>query len=189
MSTIVIDFLDAHGTHQETRVHEPGPGPTQRKTVRFVQMENNCGGNVISNYHEFLTLSGQKELSVVCGSLGVGDSGDSVWWEWGGPDPEALTIETMLRCPVTKKGKNCHMWLEDEEGRVYDIVPNYIVTVVCQVHRKQLHLDDLIERCLIVGRTKSDLQGMGLWYHTAAPELGEQVVEHTLSRLQFGVVG
>lgn len=175
--TIVLNLLSYHGDHQDTRVHHEQPrglgsglGLTETditNAVHLTYLENNCFGNIVTNKKSFESLAGKK-LSAACGAVGL-CSPTPTWWEWGGTlmgSDAVLTAKNLLTCPLTGK-KNCHFWLEDADGLVYDVVPLYLMQFVARVQKKTICTDEMYCECIINGVRKSRLKECGLWYKRA----------------------
>jgi len=194
---IVISVLSRQGVNvqtEDTRVYCASPRglftkntPLSPKSldnpIVFRFIENNCGGNVLMNREAFEELVGKK-LSIVVGAYGLckGKSG-GIWYEWGSP---GLSANQMIECPLTG-GKNCHLWLEDEDGHVYDYVPLYITRTVAPIHSKTIETRDFLADILIVGQSKDRLEIAGIHYVPADQEVQEKVLEHTLQRIELKV--
>lgn len=190
---IVIHLATRNGNTKETRVYCASPRglftknkPLTPKSLEnplvFEFIDNNCGGNVIMNRRAFEELVG-KSLSIVVGAYGLCKGGSTDWYEWGSP---GLSAAEMITCPLTG-GKNCHLWLEDGEGNVYDYVSDYISKVVAPIHKKTIETSEFLANILIVGQPKRVLKVAGLKYIPAPVEEQEKVLEHTLKNLQIRV--
>jgi hypothetical protein len=81
--------------------------------------------------------------------------------------------------------QDCHFWLEDDAGRVYDIVPKYITNIVAPVHGALLDTSHLLCGAVVNGLDKARLRTMGFVYLPAADDVQKEILEHRLNRLRF----
>ena len=186
---IVVQLYSYSGEPQDLRLFHASPNglgkasPLMPRALRdpivFKFLENNCGGNVFNNKVSFRECCGGRDLKVVVGGYGLCKGSPGTWFEWGGYD---LTAEEMLRCPLTGK-KNCHLWLEDDEGKVYDYLPPYIQNMVAKMFRKTIDTSNFFCGTLILGMTKDELKNAGIEYVPARPDEQKKVVRHTLQRM------
>ena len=187
-----VEFLNSNGEVLDARMKFELPAgmsskgralkPT-RQTVRhmlpFHVIENNCGGNVYMNLSSFEKISRQK-LHVVCGKFGVRTHTGKIWWEWGA----GCTSAQDFMDTSVGGGKNVHFWLEDDSGRIYDILSLYLMNIVCKVHRARIKTDDLWCGCLVMGFTIQEAEEIGLFYRRARQDVVEEVVQKTKHRLR-----
>jgi hypothetical protein len=116
-------------------------------------------------------------LKLVAGSLGVGTK--DPFFEFG--SLHFRTISDFLSSPYTKQiTKGCtimdaHMWLEDNEGKVYDVVMKHIAKIVPRERRKTVYVR---ARQVLEGVDKRELSGMGLVYVPADKEFCDAWVKH-----------
>jgi len=149
----------------------------------LVCIDDNCSGNAIMNKSTFESLSG-SQVHVVCGSFGVVKDNGDIWWEWGtgrenSPEQEFLVSS----CDSTKQ--NCHFWLENDNGDVFDIVPTYITNIVVPVHTARVDLSQLVCQAVVTGQSKATLRGYGLVYVPAEKSVQHNILKHRVSRLRF----
>lgn len=192
---IILDFRTYSGEPQDIRLFQSQPrgladaSPLMPRTLRdaivFRFVENNCGGNVFHNKASFQECSGVNDLKVTVGGYGLCRGSPGIWFEWGG---YGLKAEDLLVCPYTGK-KNCHFWLEDDYGNVYDYYPSYIRDVVTKVHKKTVDTSEFVCDALILGMSKEALERAGLVYVPAPKDEQKKVVRHTLQRMKYTVIG
>jgi hypothetical protein len=137
------------------------------------------------NREAFQTFS-RDRLHVTVGAYGLCKGGNGkTWFEWGHPDQ--LSAKEMIRCPYAG-GKNCHVWLEDAHGNVFDVLPLYIRDTVAALHRKTIDTSRFFCDALILGVSKMDLEEAGLVYIPAPREEQKKVVRHTIENMRFQTV-
>lgn len=139
-------------------------------------------------------------LHVVCGSLAFG-SNDDPWFEYGGRDwtrfkhfMNSKLIIGNTQFNVSSKNKtghktlqDVHIWLEDDEGNVYDIVQTHFKIIEQQMrdypelYRNNSNIvpgKQIIgfkEGDVIQGMSKDELKTKGLQYFPAPPETSKQL--------------
>jgi hypothetical protein len=197
---LIVCFFSRDGTREETRmalrppsglgenaVLKPrGAMETVKRVISFRSIDRNCGGNVKMNKDSFEKVCG-KRMHTVCGSFGIRDpKTKDVWWEWGTGDIDS-SAKDLLFCKFTGM-KNCHFWLEDDDGNVYDIIQPYITNTVAPIHHIPLCLDSYVCRCIIMGKSKEELEQRGILYLPARPKVQKRVIRHTEERLMPKVV-
>jgi hypothetical protein len=194
---VILEFKGRDGKTVDARIHVFGPkgmgGASMLKPkkllpsdVYLVCIENNCSGNCVMNRESFQKLA-CTSLRVVCGSFGVvirrgGD--ERVWWEWGGPEG-SRGAKDFITSAIREDQQDCHFWLEDDAGRVYDIVPKYITNIVAPVHGALLDTSHLLCGAVVNGLDKARLRTMGFVYLPAADDVQKEILEHRLNRLRF----
>ena len=149
--------------------------------VRLLQaVDCNCSGNVFANLPALRDLFG-VELHVECGSFGLVKPDGSTWVEWG---VNAHTTEQYLRNDVAP-GKNCHFWLRDAEGRVFDVLQRYVIDVVAPAHGVRLDLSRFCGEQIVNGWSRDALRDeANMVYEPASPGVQASIigsVENTLS--------
>lgn len=100
-----------------------------------------------------------RGVKVVAGSLGVGVD-KNPWFEYGGSDFK--NVCQFIASPFTHAPAgafDCHVWVEDQEGRIYDIITPYL-REVASFHGKKFRVKD----AMIQGETREALAAMGLHY-------------------------
>jgi hypothetical protein len=123
----------------------------------------------------------ELELRVTVGSLGIGLAHEEPFYEFGGADfttfahYKQYTVESDLEpgCHLW----DAHIWLEDADGRVYDVVSG-VMKNCAEVRGKTLRF---LERHVIEGLDKSQLAAAGLHY-IAAPGAAQAVLMTAISR-------
>ena len=141
--------------------------------VRLLQaVDCNCSGNVFANLSALQDLFG-VELHVECGSFGLVKSDGTTWVEWG---VNARTTEQYLRNNVAP-GKNCHFWLQDAEGRVFDVLQRYVIDVVAPAHGVCLDLSRFCGQQIVDGWTRDALRDeANLVYEPASPDVQASII-------------
>lgn len=106
----------------------------------------------------------------VIGSFGLGfatgapgEYDEAVWWDLGNPSwkrfPEFVSGNGGCQDEI-----DAHFWLEDAEGRVYDVIrPRMILALLNSGQRVE---DESFPKD-VSGRTKAELHAMGFHYHPA----------------------
>ncbi len=113
---------------------------------------------VFSAWYRQEHLSHKLELFVVNGSLGYGKE-DKIKWRYGGPG--FMAKSHFMPIKDDKKPADTvlmHTWLEDINGKVYDIVTSVMI------EDAKPHLDKIAEGFYIEGMTKDELKDMGIHY-------------------------
>ena len=121
-----------------------------------------------------------KDLGLrrVCGSLGFGKG--SPWFEHGSP-----TFTTVRDFTGSKPVDwDWHVWLEDSDGRVYDVV-SAAWHGIAAVHGKKLGLGSPAESLVVAGKTRGWLRSHGLDYVEAPMET--QTVLFAVADRVYGV--
>lgn len=181
MRDIILKFLSKTGEVQDLRVFQ---SQTKKKSpIVFTIVENNCAGNVLMNRDEYQYFSDER-LKVVVGALGLCSGNGPPWFEWGGPDGRNLTADRMLSTQIPGvTGKNCHFWLEDSQGHVFDCLPLYISETVARIHQKTINTESMLCDALIVSQSKTSLERAGLKYIPADIDEQATVIRHTMDRI------
>lgn len=197
---IMVSFFSRNGERENTRMALKPPSglggnamlkprgdmKSLKKIIEFQCIARNCGGNVKMNMEKFEELC-KKPLHIVCGSFGLRNpKTKSVWWEWGSGDYES-SAQDLLFCKFTGM-KNCHFWLEDVDGHVYDVIDPYIPKTVAPIHKIPLDLGKFICECIVMGLGKDELERCGMVYLPARPDVQERVIQYTETRLVKRVV-
>jgi hypothetical protein len=191
---IIVRFVTRTGETQDMKLFSrsviglgnasPITPKSLNNPIIFTFVENNCGANVFMNKEQFEVFS-EESLEVVVGALGLCKGDGPAWFEWGhGPNVHDLTAESMITCPITGD-KNCHFWLEDSQGRVFDVIQPYIQNIVAKFHKKTIETDALFCNTLILAKNKGELEDAGLLYIPAKVEEQKKVVKHTLERIKI----
>ena len=139
-----------------------GPGKFGRIMLidnKLIWIENMCFKQASFNMDHYYKDIG-KDLIRVVGSLGIGQPSDKngLWFEFGGAEN---TIVKDYKDTFTKN-KECwdaHVWLEDADGKVYDIVTDQMVYAAL-FHDKSMHLTE----GTVIESTKDQLREKGLHY-------------------------
>jgi hypothetical protein len=201
---IVVEFKDQAQATCDVRVYihtprglgEATPFPPRKRdvsekhtvVVRLVCIENNCSGNCMMNKQAFETING-RQLHMVCGAFGVvKDSKDTqtVWYEWGANLAEGRT-DDFIRSSTQRTSIDSHFWLEDDHGRVYDVLPKYITDVVVPIHQARVDVSELLCNCVIDGIDKEKLRSYGLVYLPVDKALQEDIIRCRMSRMRLVV--
>lgn len=115
-------------------------------------------------------------LKLVVGSLGMGKT--SPFFEFGGDTWS--TVKSFKKEAPDLFGRtqwDVHVWLENDEGAVYDVVSWHVVGAAMKRRKVvEFTLGQIIE-----GSTKAALVARGLVY-VAAPELVQRVILHALEK-------
>ena len=148
---------------------------TARKsaTTYLRYIERNCFSNCIMNIEPLESLAGCA-LTATAGSLGL-CSPTPTWYEWGGyGDVPHTTVKQFSSCPVTGL-PDVHFWFESEDGKIWDVLDLYLIHTVAPVHKKTIDCSGLVHGCFIAGKTRVELESIGLKYISTTP-----LIEHIL---------
>ena len=120
----------------------------------------------------------EKEFRMVAGSLGIGTR--EPFFEYGGPDMR--TVSDFRNSKFTRKtgdgiGWDAHVWIEDKEGFVYDVVTPHMKNVAF-IHDKELAANDGDILFMI---RKADMTQMGLHY-IEADKMCQEVLLRSMDR-------
>ena len=142
----------------------------------LVMIKQCCYLQAIFNLFRGAYTDNKRGMHIVAGSLGIGVH--KPFFEYGAESFN--TVEDYMNSPFTTATStgmvtDAHVWIEDSEGRVYDMVTDHMFLVAC-LHGEQLHVDGPI----IEGVEKSELEKLGMHYR--------KVHEHTvlLARMAVG---
>lgn len=116
-----------------------------------------------------------KGLHLVAGSLGIGK--EDPWFEYG--NPKHRTVQDFML--PDGHAMDVHIWLEDKDARVYDVVTPYMVELVAPFHEQQL---DARSREVLEGVGKDALRERGLHYIAAARKLQAPLLRIMTKRAQ-----
>jgi hypothetical protein len=154
----------------------------KKKTVVYLQyIERNCFGNCIKNMEPFETLAG-CELTVVAGSLGL-CSPPPTWYEWGGDgDVPHATVKQFRSCPVTGL-PDVHFWFESADEKIWDVLDLYLVNIVAPVRGKVIDRSGLVHGCLVAGKSRAELELIGLKYVRTSPLIEEILVRKHIANV------
>lgn len=134
--------------------------------IYFRHVERNCFSNCIMNLQSFEKLAGCT-LELIAGSCGL-CTPDPVWYEWGGlGSTRHVTVADFVKKNVVPGMTEMHFWFEDADGRVWDILDPYLVTVVVPAHRKRIATSAFWHGWLIPGVDRNTLREGGLLYEPA----------------------
>ena len=111
---------------------------------------------------------------------GTGHAANLPWYEYGGAGftTEADFTSSPYSKPQERK-LDVHFWLEDAEGRVYDIVTPYMKTIP-DLRSKVLarrFADKQTCATPIIGETKKDLMAAGLHYRSVSDEVCAKLID------------
>ena len=109
------------------------------------------------------------KLKIVVGSLGIGVG--KPFYEYG--DPSWTTVDH-FQCNYNKNMLDAHAWLEDEEGRVYDVQTQYwqnVASIQRRIIRAHARLPEGTQYRLIEAKTKEELRHLGFHYSPCPKEL------------------
>jgi hypothetical protein len=130
----------------------------------LVTVQNNCFLDV---YFNLIHLSHIK-LHIVVGSLGIG-CGNTPFYEYGGIGSEWDDIKKIS--PIDKF--DCHVWLEDDEGNIYDAIrQNFLF--VAKFWSKQITFKTPVS---IIKQSKESLKKRGLHYVAFSINTQNQVIQ------------
>lgn len=97
----------------------------------------------------------------MAGSLGLGFEHEEPWFEYGGRDYEHAWQFLSSQFTILPSGRfDCHVWVEDDCGRVYDIVTPHMLNVASLWGKRV----DAAEGAVITGISKGKLAARGLHY-------------------------
>lgn len=117
-----------------------------------------------------------KNLTQVAGSLGLGTR--DPWYEFGGANfrttDDFLSSKYSGMTSAGYMGMDAHMWLEDDQGRVYDIVTKHVVMTA--LHRSKTIAVQAGE--VLAGVHKSELKRKGMIYKPATVEFRDWWIDH-----------
>ena len=156
----------------------------KKKTVTYLQyIERNCFGNCIQNMEPLVSLAG-CELFPTAGSLGL-CSPSPTWYEWGGDkDVPHTTVRQFNACPVTGL-PDVHFWFESEDGKIWDVLDLYLLHTVAPVHKKNIDRSGLVHGCFITGKSKAELESIGLKYVKTTPLIEEILVRQHIDHVSI----
>ena len=165
-----------------TRVNKRFPnGPCKSGRIilidnRLIWIESMCFKQASFNMDHYYRDIG-KNLFRVVGSLGIGQPSDKngIWFEFGAAQN---TIVKDYRDTYSKKDNSwdAHVWLEDSEGKVYDIVTEQMVYAAL-FHDKTMHLPE----GTVIEDTKDKLMDKGLRY-IAAPGVTQGMLHAVMAK-------
>ena len=107
--------------------------------------------------------------SLVVGSLGIGTR--APFWELGGPEYQSL--QQFLRPIPRATTSDAYMWVQDEAGRIYDVVNQYKIDVanlrgkVIRIRRPQM----------LHGVSYAEAKRMGFHYRPAPAHIQQPLKE------------
>jgi hypothetical protein len=114
-----------------------------------------------------------KNLAVVIGSFGLG-MGASPFYEHGNPTNTAAS----QFIHSDGRSTDLHMWLEDGEGRVYDVLGDELLAVAMIRGQRTDALASHVE--VVRGVAKADLAARGFHYVPALPAVQQDLWTHML---------
>jgi len=127
----------------------------------------------------------------VLGSMGVGVAyfvdgppleDEEVWWEYGNVGWRVFS-DFVTRLPTGDEIIDAHFWLEDAEGRVYDMLrPRLLLSLLNSGH----YLPDETFPRAVDGKTKEELRAEGLHY-LPAPRDTQRLLFSLLMRQQQSI--
>jgi hypothetical protein len=134
------------------------------------------------NCFVYATYNQQKHwaalhLKIVCGSLGFGKPPSEPWFEHG--HREWTSVKQFMN--GNEASWDWHVWCEDAEGCVYDIVPG-LWHAAARVYGRKLEIGAPDKNTVIKGMHKAELKRGGLEY-VAAPLETQGVLLSIASRL------
>jgi hypothetical protein len=166
VKTALVAHTDTQGMEALTQTLLAG----KIKSCQVV--DRNCSGNAYANkgplQHAFET-----ELHLACGGFGMIREDGTVWDEWG---VDAQTVDEYKNNNFPR-GKSCHFWLEDGEGRVFDVLQSYCIDVVAPAQGVKLDTSHFLMDCIVNGFTQDELRRAKLVYRPAAPDVQRKIIE------------
>lgn len=128
-----------------------------------------------SNSCVFAALFFQKHypnLRLVVGSLGIGM--DDPFWEYGGPTYKNLK---QFRMNGVSEQLDGHVWCQDEQGLIYDVVTSYMIKVAA-IHQKKIGLKD---KMIVKKVSKDSLVKLGFHYMPAPTSIEKDLLKMALN--------
>ena len=98
-------------------------------------------------------------MNIVCGTLGFGLQSEPRWYEHG--NPEWTSAKQFMN--NGRVSWDWHVWIEDDSGRVYDVVPA-MWYYLAKVQGKTMTIADPEKNTVIEGVSKDHLKEKGLEY-------------------------
>lgn len=149
-------------------------------------IERNCYSNCLVNCPVMQKIA-NCPLKIVCGSLGLCDP-PPVWFEWGGfADTPHQTVKQFNKCPFTGL-PDVHYWLENEGGKVWDVLDIYLTDTVAPFQKKCIASNVLPAGHLIPGMTYDELKGVGLMYVPAEPLVQEVMMNISETKVRLVIL-
>ena len=107
-----------------------------------------------------------KELKIVIGSLGIGKK--DPFYEYG--NPHWSKVEDFRKAPGMY---DIHVWLEDIDGNIYDVVIT-VIHYVAVIKNKSISFKD---NEIIAGKSREQCERAGLFYVEASKEISHAVLQ------------
>lgn len=117
-----------------------------------------------AHYNLIHTWNDVPGATIVCGSLGLGCD-EPRWFEFGSPSYRTVS-DFRQQHP---SDWDWHVWVEDAESRVYDVVPAIWHEIVA-FHKNRLHVGSAEEAVVVRGESRDSLRSRGLEYVPAPAE-------------------
>jgi hypothetical protein len=146
---------------------EPRGAPTtySEAVKSFDSASRNCFIRAILGREN---LRGKLNLKIVLGSLGLGKD-KKIVYEFGG-----LNFTRKEQFMTTQAGiYDIHVWLEDDNGNIYDVVTDYMLDVA---RFRRLDVDFNTPNTVIEGITKRTLAERGLHYLASESSIQEYIL-------------